>query len=978
MPTPLLNRLPVLVVFLMISTFLQAQSLWIETAPKEIPSNSPFYYLDNEKDQVLHFDLDVTGLVQVLAQAPLENTGSTNELLLQLPLATGTQKAFRITEYTLYTDGVHTGERTYYGTAADDPSIRVRADLTAHGFRAMFTSEDGVSFVEPMLLGTPEAGYISFAREGLESLNGFNCSFDPTGIAPDKNSGGTAQRSAGDCTFRSYRLAIATTGEYSNYFGATSSAQSSLVSAGVVTTVNRVNGVFESESAIRLNLLGNTANSFYYSPTNDPYTDGNAGAMLNQNTPNLNAVYGSGAYDIGHVFGADGGNGVAYLRSVCGVRKGGGVTLRDIPVGDPFDIDYVAHEMGHQFGGNHTQNNSCQRNPGTAYEPGSASTIMGYAGICSPNVQNNSDPYFHAISLTEMGNFVTGNIGNGCATIVPSSNSQPVVSAGTNIVLPQGTPFALTATGSDPNGDALTYQWEHYDNGIATMPPSPTSTTGPNFRSLTPTASPTRFFPDYANVVSGTSNIWEVLPTVARSSTFRVIARDNQAGGCTQESDIVVTWSANGPFSVTSPNANTNWVYGQSTTLTWAVNGTNAAPISCPLVDLELSFDGGQTFNTTVATGVANNGSYTFTVPSSYPTSNQARIRATCSDGRFYNLSGIFSISATAPTIQCQTFSSVDLPKDIGPNQGTITTSTVAVSVPAQATDINVVNVQGTHSFVADLEMDIISPSNVSRRLMYDPCNSQNNFSLSFDSETNNAYGSWPCPPTSGLSYQPLDNLNTLYTGVTNGNWTLRITDDANSDGGTLTNWGVEVCFDLNVPLPVELTAFNAKPTNEQNIAISWSTSSEIDADEFEVLRWKETENNNFNTFAAKVVSQVAAKNPNGATYDALDTEVEQSATYYYQLAQKDLDGSINYSDVVSVTVGSSLSAKPNIREQADSWIISGLSPSVNAIQLVDALGREIRSYTSTSQTLSIPKTALTVGWYAIVIDGEATPLILR
>ncbi len=978
MPTPLLRKLSAFVVFAFIAApFLQAQTFWQETSPKEIPSNSPFFYLDNVNDQVLHYDLDVTGLTQVLAQAPLENSGNNAEVLLRLPLSSGAQESFSITEYALYTDGVHTGERTYYGTSVNNPTLHVRADLTAHGFRAMVTGEMGVSFVEPLLLGNPEAGYIAFARDGLTSLNGFNCSFDPEGINPEKNGGGTAQR-AGDCTFRSYRLAIATTGEYSNYFGATSAAQSGLVSAGVTTTMNRVNGVFESESAVRMILLSNTANTFYYNPGSDPYTDGNAGAMLDQNTPNLNAVYGFTNYDIGHVFGANGGNGVAYLSSVCGSDKGGGVTLRDVPVGDPFDIDYVAHEMGHQFGATHTQNNNCNRTGSSSYEPGSASTIMGYAGICAPDVQNNSDPYFHAISLTQIGNFVSGASGNSCATVVSSSNSKPTVNAGVNVVLPQGTPFSLTATGSDPNGDPLTYQWEHYDNGVASMPPSSTSTTGPNFRSLTATSNPTRFFPAYADVVSGAGNQWEVLPTVGRSSTFRAIARDNQIGGCTEESDITVTWSANGPFAVTSPNSNTTWVYGQSTTLNWSVNSTNVAPISCALVDLELSFDGGQTFTTTLATGVPNNGSFTFTIPTSYPATNQARVRATCSDGRFYNLSSTFSISATAPTIQCQTFMSTDVPKAIGPNQNTLTTSTLSAFVPGLPTDINIVNVQGTHTRVSDLEMDIVNPSNQSYSLMYDPCGRQDNFSISFDSESSRAYNSWPCPPIDGLSYQPLDGLSPLYSGVTNGTWTLEINDDRNNSSGTLTSWGIEVCYDSSVPLPVELTDFDALATDQNSVAITWRTANELNAEEFDVLRWKGTDNKDFDPFTAKLVSQVAAKSPNGANYGAVDTDVDQGEIYYYQLAQKDTDGSVEYSKVVSVTIKNSLSAKPLIREETDRWIVDGLASAQTLARLVDALGREIRTYSTNDELLVIQKSSLKPGWYALVIDGQAYPLIQR
>jgi hypothetical protein len=386
--------------------------------------------------------------------------------------------------------------------------------------------------------------------------------------------------------------------------------------AAITTTINRVTGIYERELSIRLVLVGNNSQVVYTTASTDPYTNDNPSSLLSQNTSTCNSRIGSANYDIGHVF-STGGGGLAGLGVVCGSRKAEGETGSGSPWGDAFDVDYVAHEMGHQFGGNHTfigTSGSCSGNgnASTAYERGSGSTIQAYAGICgTQNLQPNSDDYFHSISLNEMSNYMVG--GGACSVNTATGNTTPSLPALTSYTgVPVSTNFTLTApVATDANGDTLTYTWEDWNTGSAAL-----------FRPVQPTTSRSRTFGNVANPTSG--NIaWEALPTSATTKTFRCTVRDNRAGGGAYTSATMTVQFVAGAFSVTAPNTAVSWAGNSSQTVTWAKGGSTAANVA-----IELSTNGGSAWTTLLAS-TANDGSQAITVPNTPSTTCRIRVRPT-------------------------------------------------------------------------------------------------------------------------------------------------------------------------------------------------------------------------------------------------------------------------------------------------------------------------------------------------------------
>ena len=593
------------------------------------------------------FTLNPVELNSLLATAPQRFTTPSNAII-EFPTNNGEIQKFRVYEASVLDallQAQYPNIRSYTAQGIDDPSAIARFSYSDSGLNVMISSANyGTIYIDPYTKDLNQ--YISYATNSLpEDSRSFECLVQDT----LQDEVVLSPLNADDGKLRTYRLALACTGEYAQYHlnnqGIPSSATDEVKKAAVLTAMNtamtRINGVFEKEVALTMVIIANNTEIIFLNAGSDPYTNNNGGTMLGQNQSTINSIIGTANYDIGHVF-STGGGGIASLGSVCGSSKAQGVTGLPQPIGDDFYINYVAHEMGHQFRANHTQNNSCQRNNATSMEPGSASTIMGYAGICSPNVQSDSDAYFHAISIQEMWGFISILGGSSCPEETDTGNAPPTADAGLNYTIPRTTPFILKGIATDPDTeDVLSHNWEQMDQQIGTMPPQNTSAFGPMFRSENSLISPNRYMPKLSTVLNGqTQTTWEVVPSVSRAMKFRYTVRDNVAGGSSSASDdtVITVDGDSGPFVVTSQNTSTTWSPQSNETITWDVAGTDVAPVDSPNVDILFSTNGGQTYDVVIAEDIPNNGSAAISAPNLNTTSGRFMIIS--SNNVFYDVNG--------------------------------------------------------------------------------------------------------------------------------------------------------------------------------------------------------------------------------------------------------------------------------------------------------------------------------------------------
>jgi hypothetical protein len=652
----------VLVILFFSVDTIQSQKTWVKVQKSaDVVQKKKIYQKKNfpSKYEIVSLDLNAFS-------TKLKSSSFKQKETIDLPNADGTFSKFIIKEtsnFEVKLQAKFPNIKSYSAQGIDDPTAVAKISIGTDGFHAViFSGKQETTYVDPY--SKDKKDYIIYKRSSLSKIDAdFKCQMEET--VKQEFAIKDFEKNANDGKLRTYRLALGCSAEYAQFHlgssqqnipdTATDQVKKAAVLSAMNTSITRINGIFEKDLSVKLILVANNDKLVFLDADTDGITDGSPSAMINEIQTICDDVIGNANYDIGHVFSI-GGDGLAGLGVVCSNgQKARGVTGRSQPVGDPYDIDFVVHELGHQFGATHTQNNDCNRWDSTAIEPGSGSTIMSYAGICSPNVQagnvnGNSDDYFHAVSIAQMWNVIQSSAS--CGAVTNTSNKAPVANAGLDYNIPKSTPFKLKGSATDEDGlSSLTYNWEQLDKEIAKMPPVSSNAAGPMFRSLSSKTTSERYMPALATVVAGNiSSTWEVVPSVARELNFSFFVRDNNAGGGSSDrDDLKVTVTDAAAFTVTSQNTTETLNSGQTIAVNWNKGSTDIAPIECKNVNIKLSIDGGITFPIIIKTNTPNDGAENIIVPDNATTN--ARIMVEAADNIFYNVNASkFTIVSTTPT----------------------------------------------------------------------------------------------------------------------------------------------------------------------------------------------------------------------------------------------------------------------------------------------------------------------------------------
>ena len=613
--------------------FAQNTKLWNPLTRSEVENTKPKAGFEWKNINLINISRKT--LSSDLSVAPKESTASRSEnsnFILDLPSPTGESVQFQLVEsalLTLESAAAFPFIKTYRGSEVGNPRNTLHLTVSHLGIHALILRNGETFYIRPYELNGSDEHIVFNKKDEIVPKN-TSCGTETGSIQEELQDISGGARAVSDCQLRTYRIAVAATGEYVVWAGSQANA-----AAQITATINDVEAIYEVEATIAFTLVLSNSILFTNAAT-DPYTiSGTSNTTLTTNHTTIVNAIGSANFDLGHLFSNDWNGGLATTPSVCSNSSKGnaqsGLNTSLFPSGPTGSImeATVAHEIAHQFSVSHTMSSlggGCLGNvaTATAVEPGGGSTLMAYAGVCSGNsYQSQSDPYFHTVSLTQLTNYAISQ--STCGAISSAANTAPVIATATATYnIPSGTPFLLNVNASDVNGDALTYTFEQTDpiSAGTTSNPTSTLTSGPVFRSYPPSAANFRYFPNLSNILANTTPPFEVLPTVARALTFRSVVRDNRSGGsCSAEVPFTVNTIGTTPFRVSSQNTATSLTANGSNTftITWDVAATTAAPVSCANVKISFSTDGGNTFPNVLLASTANDGTETIVIPN-FPT----------------------------------------------------------------------------------------------------------------------------------------------------------------------------------------------------------------------------------------------------------------------------------------------------------------------------------------------------------------------
>lgn len=773
---------------------------------QKVASSSLLRKADGASSNKLYYKLNADLLGSKLSLA-LNKTAKSTTSEITIPNTDGNLERFSVWESSNFDPELQAKYpeiRSYEGRGVDDKNAKIYFSVAPIGMQTMvFRTAKPTEYIEQNPDNKSE--YILFkAEDNAASKMLLDCK--TTDLVSETKAAVTAKTASNAKQFKTLRLALSCTGEYTAYFGGTKTG----ALTGMNATLTRVNGIFNRDLAVKVVLIANNEAVIYTDASTDPYSVASVGAAdggpwAKEVQTTLTNVIGEANYDIGHLFGASGGGGNAgCIGCVCDsptanqpIGKGSAFTspADAKPQGDNFDIDFVAHEMGHQLGGSHTFSFQNEGN-GTCYEPGSGSTIMGYAGVTKGyNIQDHSDDYFSYASINQIQNNLAGKT---CPVSTPiTNNNPPVINAGSNYTIPISTPFVLTGTGSDPEGYSITYTWEQFDSATTAFGgnsfASATKPDGPMFRSLPPTTSPVRYMPALTSVLNNQlTTSWESVSSIAKTMNFTLTGRDNAADGVAQTNTAamsVTVSAAAGPFVLTSQaDDNLGWAKGSAQTITWSVNNTNTLPGSSN-INIKLSLDGGLTFPIVLAANTPNDGTETILIPSEIEASTNCRLLIAPVSNIYYAInSKPFAVGYTVST-NCSTNNF-----ESGFSIGTSTTFiNKTVTVPASIGTISDVNVSVnvTHARFEDLEMQIVSPKGTVVSLFNKSCGTTNStLALQFD-DSGSALN---CGTTASQIVIPASALSAFNGENPEGVWTFKVRDAVVGMFGTINSASVNIC----------------------------------------------------------------------------------------------------------------------------------------------------------------------------------------